>query len=97
MLYLTSEYDPHCKAVPLEDGYILIWTEEDIIDFYYDFWYKKCKERHLSDNFCTKKECIQAWAATNWALIIDEKDLQAHIEENSDDTFLTYKEWREKK
>ena len=36
MLYLTNEYVP-------DDDVILIWTEEDILDFYYDFWSKSCK------------------------------------------------------
>ena len=97
MLYLTSEYDPYCKATPLKDGYILIWTENDIIDFYYDFWSKSCKLKGVPEERITKQECIEQWMIGNWAYKIDEKDLQVHIEESSDDTFLTYKEWKDMK
>jgi hypothetical protein len=46
------------------------YSESDIIDLYYDFWYarmcKKFGKEHVDKNY-TKQDCIDDWVVINWA------------------------------
>lgn len=48
-------------------------TEEEILNFYWDFWSKKMKERYGEDySLITKERCIEDFIIVNWAFPVED-------------------------
>lgn len=54
-------YEQDCEGV-------LLITEQEIIDKYWDYWYKKMVKKYGVDNeLITLDTCILDWCSDNWA------------------------------
>jgi len=54
--------DEYCNPV------VTIWTEKDILDFYYVFWSIKMKQKFKEkDVDLSPERCIEDWVVVNWA------------------------------
>jgi len=61
MVALDCEYKP----------VLITWTEEEIFDFYWDYWKEKMKKKEGTWNDCCLSElvqmCIDDWVTVHWA------------------------------
>ena len=58
-----------------EEGPVIITnSEQEIIDEYYGYWYKRMRDKfgkeHVDANY-TKQDCIDDWVVTHWAWEIE--------------------------
>lgn len=53
------------------DGYVTIWTEEQILEDFYDYWMSQMVKKYGSKEYVlehyTEKDCIMDWVVLNWA------------------------------
>lgn len=60
--YCFWEYDEPLPREPIE------MTEEEILDFYWNFWKQQMDKKFGPDyHLTTKENCIDEWVIVNWA------------------------------
>ena len=65
-----NEYDPESPLADSGGGYVVILSEQDILDQYYPYWSGRMIEKYGQEEFdktWSKKECIEDWVIVNWA------------------------------
>lgn len=50
------------------------YTEKQILDWYWNFWSRKMKERGRPEEYITEENCIEDWVVCNWAWEIHEQN-----------------------
>lgn len=58
---------------PDENGNVIeeIWSEQDILDHYWEYWYEKMVLAGKRDNI-SLENCIEDWIVVNWAVLVRE-------------------------
>jgi hypothetical protein len=55
---------------PIEDPYVEVMSEKEILELHYDHWYdamcSKFGKEAVDENYC-KDDCIDDWVIVNWA------------------------------
>jgi hypothetical protein len=52
----------------LESGAVLRYTDQEILEYYWDFWKNSMWEKYDEfDPIINEENCIQDWVANNWA------------------------------
>jgi hypothetical protein len=63
--YIINDYDDDSRIVPVD----LEYTEEQIIEEYWDFWSSKMMKKYgVGHKLITRENCIEDWLAVNWAI-----------------------------
>jgi hypothetical protein len=68
--YSYNEYDPDSPLADENGGYVVTLSEQEIIDYYWNYWYGRMCEKfgkeHV-DNTYSKEDCIDDFVVVHWA------------------------------
>ncbi len=62
------------KTDPSVDSFVETFSEKDILDEYWTYWYGRMCEKlgkEFVDANYTQEDCIQDWVIVNWAWEVD--------------------------
>jgi hypothetical protein len=68
--YSCNEFDPESPMADDSGGYVVTWSEEDILLNYYPYWYERMCEKfgkeYVDQNYGFE-DCLEDWITVNRA------------------------------
>ena len=50
----------------VDDGEVIVETEEEVLSYYYDYWCSKMREVG-EEHLISKERCLEDWCHVHWA------------------------------